>query len=161
MLRSFLLVTASAITFASPALSLSCLRPDVARSYGFAAEAEETYIVVHGRLTFDERRLPEAVGNDSPPSTVIKAHVSGKSLTQAGFTSAFDRDITLEVGCYGPWCAGASSGEDYLLFLRKDASGYTYMADPCGSLGFAAPTSEMLNQVEQCMKGGHCKPASR
>lgn len=161
MLKSIPLITAGLMSLASPALSLSCLQPDVARSYGYAAEAEETYIVVHGHLSFDEKRLPAAEGNDSPPSTKIKAHVSGTSLTQAGFTNAFDRDITLEVGCYGPWCAGAASGEDYLLFLRKDTSGYTYMADPCGSLGFARPTPEMLHQVEQCMKGGRCKPANR
>ncbi|MFK7939365.1 MAG: hypothetical protein AB8B82_08305 [Roseovarius sp.] len=149
------------MTLASPVLSLSCLPPDVVASYGTAAEAEERYIVVHGTLRFNQGLLPKAIGNDSPPSTRIKAHFSGKSLSQAGFINAFDRDITLDVACFGPWCAGASSGEEYLLFLRKDVTEYTYAADPCGRFGFARPTPEMLRQVTQCISGGPCSPSRR
>lgn len=44
----------------APALALGCLSYDVARVYERAADSEGTYGVVHGALTFDESRLPEA-----------------------------------------------------------------------------------------------------
>lgn len=152
---------AALMAVASPALSLSCMRPDVASSYSRAADAEESYLVVHGTLKFNESKLPKSSGNDSPPTTRIKAHMTGNALSQSGFNHPFDRDITLEVQCLGPWCGGAVSGIPYLAFIRKDGAGYTFAADPCGSLGFAKPTPKMLAQAEQCMNGGACKPGTR
>lgn len=159
MMKHTTLIAASLVALASPALALSCLQPDVARSYSMADEAEETYVVVRGTLSFNEARLPKANGNSSPASTKIKARFDGMSLTRQGFTKTFQNGITLDVGCLGPWCAGAASGEDYLLFLRKDGTRYTYAANPCGGYGFIRPTDEMLKQVQACMQGRRCEPA--
>jgi hypothetical protein len=144
------------LLFATPALSLSCMRPDVKYSFQQAAEAEETYIVARGTLTFSERKLPEAVGNDSPPQTLIPAHLKGWGLSDTGFNVEFDQDITLEVLCFGPWCGGAGSGKEYLVFLRKDNDGYTMIADPCASMVFQDPSTEMLDTVAACFKAGAC-----
>ena len=43
---------------AGPALALSCMAPDVAETYLRADAAEEAYVVVDGRIIFDESRLP-------------------------------------------------------------------------------------------------------
>ena len=51
-------VLALGLALGGPALALSCLPPDVAETYRRAAEAEEAYIVVQGRLEFDPARLP-------------------------------------------------------------------------------------------------------
>lgn len=147
---------------ATPALSLSCLPPDVARSYQRAAEAEEAYVVVSGVLRFDETRLPKAdmsAQQDTPPETKIPARITGMALTQSGFDHAFDREITLNVLCFGPWCGGAKPDIRYLGFLQKTDTGYELVADPCGSFAFAEPGDDMLHRVEQCFQGGPCKPA--
>lgn len=159
MIRSTILA-ATITVLATPAVSLSCLRPDVARSYKQAAEAEESYLVVHGTLTFDETELPEAVGNESPPGTRIRAQMAGKALSQSGFDHPFDRQITLDVRCFGPWCGGAASGIPYLAFVERGEDGYTLTVDPCGSLGFPEPTEDMLRQVKTCFDGGKCGPKS-
>lgn len=155
MIRLFCLVLA-ALTFATPALSLSCMRPDVTRAFTTAAESEDSYIVVTGQLRFQESKLPRAEGYDSPPSTRIPAQLTGMALTKSGFTMAFDRAITLDVLCFGPWCGGAGSGETYLAFLKREGDGYVMEADPCGSTVFQNPTEQMQRAVEQCYAGERC-----
>lgn len=160
MKRGFILSVMLAV-LASPAVALSCLRPDVVRSYHQAAGAEEHYVVVHGELRFDQSRLPDAELNDSPPSTRIAAKLSGHALSNGTFSHPFDRSIKLDVLCFGPWCGVAKSGVDYLAFLEVREGGYILKINPCGGQAFAEPTPEMLRQVEQCNAGGPCKTQTR
>ena len=146
---------------ATPALSLSCVRPDVANTYNFAAQADEKYVVVHGTLSFNKARLPQAAGNDSPPTTKIKARLTGKALSENGFDHPFDRPITLEVHCFGPWCGSAEPGAPYLGFVQHTTNGYVLAVDPCGGMGFSNPTNDMLKRVQSCFKGGACQPHSQ
>ena len=142
-----------------PALALSCLRPDVARTYTRAAEAEKSYVVVLGEVRFDEALLPETDGTQHDRRNVtIPARLEGVSLSKAGFTTPFARNITLEVACFGPWCGGAQSGAQYLAFLEKRGGRYVMIADPCGSWAFAKPTKAQVQQVERCMRGLDCAP---
>ena len=160
----------SGLPFA-PAQALSCLPHDVARTYEQAATSEETYIVVHGTLTFDESRLPETDWQHkqkTPPNTLIPARLEGKALTREGFNAPFDRSVTFNVQCLGPWCASAKTGTAYLAFLRKtdgppetggtSGPGYQLDINACGGMGFAAPTKQALETVVQCFQGGPCKP---
>ncbi len=155
MIRT-LAFSAAIAALATPALALSCLRPDVVQTYKRAAEAEESYSVVIGTIRFDESKLPKSVGNDSPPNTRIAARFQGKALTKSGFDMPFARNITLEVLCFGPWCGGAGSDETYLAFLKREETGYVMEADPCGGMLFQSPTEHMLDQVERCFTGGRC-----
>ncbi len=145
---------------AGPALSLSCLPVDVVTSFNDAAASEETYVVVHGTLEFDESKLPEVDMNrqdQTPPQTDIPARINGKSLSEAGFRADFDRPITLRAVCLGPWCGRAASGTDYLSFLQVTDDGYLLAVTPCGGFDFAEPTKAMLNTVTQCLKGETCQ----
>ena len=146
MIRTLAFAAAIA-ALATPALALSCLRPNVVQTYKRAAEAEESYSVVIGTIRFDESKLPKSVGNDSPPNTRIAARFQGKALTKSGFDMPFARNITLEVLCFGPWCGGAGSDEK---------TGYVMEADPCGGMLFQRPNERMLDQVERCFTGGRC-----
>ena len=144
---------------AGPALALSCLRPDVARTYNQASEAEQAYVVVSGALRFDETRLPENDGtNNDRRNVTIPARLEGTSLSRAGFTTPFARDITLEVRCFGPWCGGARSGVEYLVFLEKHGRKLVMVADPCGSWAFPEPSADQVRQVETCIGGLECAP---
>ena len=151
----------AATVLAGPALGLSCLPPDAARSFQQLDEAEETYVVVHGTLTFDASRLPEVTFSNQanpPTNTTIPAHLTGKSLSREGFQTPFDRDITLDVQCLGPWCGSAESGTQVLGFVERRQSGYVLTLDPCFSYSVIDPTDQMLEQVKSCMRGGPCEP---
>ena len=142
------------------AQALSCLRPSVARSFLGYDKAEETYIVVQGRLTFDESLLPRnSYGEVAPPQmTKVPAHLTGKSLNRSGFKVPFEQDLTLEVACFGPWCGGAKTGGEVLAFLRVDEGGYALDVNPCGGALFPEPRPDMLKTARTCLQGGRCQP---
>lgn len=155
------LTTTFMMLLAGPALALSCLPPDVARTYLKLQEARETYLVVHGTLTFDASGLPRTKSEyraDAPASTPIPARLTGEALSQEGFTTPFDRRITLDLRCLGPWCAGGRSGMEIMAFVKRGASGYAATLDPCYSTVFVDPTDQMLEQALSCMRGGDCEP---
>ncbi len=141
-----------------PALALSCLAPSIERSYAQFDAAEETYVVVHGRLTLDMSKLPKGMTTNPPPPRMT--HVSGKlrgsSLNASGFALPFEREVMLEVTCLGPWCGDAKSGEDVLAFVRKDANGYALRISPCGGTSFGEPSRAMLKRVTQCFTKKNC-----
>ncbi|MFK7835190.1 MAG: hypothetical protein AB8B60_03120 [Sulfitobacter sp.] len=141
-----------------PALALSCITPSVERSYAQFDAAEETYVVVHGRITFDPARLPKRrLQNGNPPrKSQIAGELKGYSLSKDGFVLPFDQAVTLEVFCLGPWCGSARNGEDTLAFVRKDQGGYTLAISPCGGTAFGAPKPALLKQVKGCMTKGNC-----
>lgn len=141
-----------------PALALSCLAPDVARSYGIFAAEPEPYVVVHGRLTLDARLLPKAkASNRKPPrGTEIPGKLQGTSLSKEGFKLPFEQDVTLRVRCLGSWCGTAQNGADVLAFVRKDADGYVINIGPCGGSVFTAPKPAMLKRVQRCMAKDAC-----
>tara|TARA_R100000935_G_scaffold24000_1_gene43397 strand:- start:33 stop:518 length:486 start_codon:yes stop_codon:yes gene_type:complete len=156
-------VLALGLVLAGPAVALSCFPQDVAETYRRAAEAAETYIVVHGRLSFDPARLPstDMIPQQKPAHTLIPARLTGQALTKGGFDQAFDRAITLDVQCFGPWCASAVPGTQYLGFLERRDGGYVLAVDPCGGMGHAEPTPAMLDKALRCLQGGACTAERR
>lgn len=154
MIRS--LLACAALAAGTQAAALSCMVPDVTAAYRTAQTAEERYLVVLGTLRFDEALLPRAIGNESPPRTPIPARLTGQALTGTGFDFAFDRPITLEVLCYGPWCGGAGSGIAYLAFLREGPERHVLSADPCGTMLFQDPSDESLATIAHCVRKGRC-----
>lgn len=138
------------------AAALSCLRPDVQRSYAEVDAAPESYVVVSGRLTFDPAALPRSHQKDTQPRTEVTAHLTGKSFGKDGFALPFERDIQMDVLCFGPWCGGVDTGAEVLAFIKRGAEGYTLEVSPCGGRVFANPMPKMLRQVEQCFAQGRC-----
>jgi hypothetical protein len=147
-----------------PALALSCMPHSLETSYVEAAEAEETYVVVQGRLTFDAQDLPEVDmqnQQDTPPMTMIDGRLEGMSMTRSGFDVPFEQDVTIALECYGPWCAQAQTGQDVLAFLRKDDDAYVIATNPCGGMLFTTPDAAMIDKVQACFAGETCEPESR
>lgn len=153
-----LLAVALSVLMPAQAMALSCLPSSVERSFGYAQDAEEQYVVVSGRLTFDERKLPKKTENpnDAPNLTRIPAKITGNMLSKAGFVTPFEQQITIELRCFGPWCGSANSGVDHLAFMKKTDMGYTLSVDPCYSAVFAKPTPKMLNSATACMNNAKC-----
>ncbi|SLN39858.1 hypothetical protein ROA7450_01899 [Roseovarius albus] len=146
-----------------PVLALSCLPPDVARTYNFAQESEDRFVVVYGELSFDEVKLPQTDWENqeaTPPDTFIPATLKGQSLDQTGFAKPFVQEITMNARCFGPWCAGGTSDLDYLAFLKETDEGYLLELDPCGGMAFVQPSKETLNKVKACFQGKSCNEDS-
>lgn len=158
--RTLTAATLAATLIAGQAQALSCIRPDVARSYTEAADTTVPYIVILGTLTHSSGPLPERDLTDpDPEEQSFPARFSGKALDSSGFGTDFSTRLTLELGCAGPWCAGLPdrSGE-ILAFVERRDSGYVLRMGPCGGNFFPVPTGVMINKVEACHTGGDCTP---
>lgn len=141
-----------------PALALSCVAPLVERTFHEAKEAAAEYLIVHGRLTLDQRKLPsDGTTHSNPPKmTMVPATLNGLSLNKSGFHVPFDQNITLEVACFGPWCGSVANGADVLAFVRRDNGHYALGINPCGGHVFAPAKPAQLKQAKQCFTGGVC-----
>ena len=141
-----------------PALALSCMPPSIEATFERAQTSTDAYVVVHGRLVVDKRKMPRShpTTQDAPEMTRIPATIIGRSLSDRGFKVPFEREITLEVACFGPWCGGIASGADVLAFIRRDDRGYALGITPCGGDVFVTPQAAMLKKVGQCFKQGQC-----
>lgn len=151
-----------AVFAATQASALSCRPFTVTDAFLEADHSRSDFVIVTGRLDFDKSLLPVVDMDrqqDTPPETDIPAVLTGRSLSRNGFVRPFSEEINLEVRCYGPWCASATSGAEYLAFLEKTRDGYVLSVNPCGGYGFAPVTREMKKQVTDCLNGLDCTPS--
>jgi hypothetical protein len=135
------------------------MRPDPIETFQRLSQAPESYFVLYGKLTFDETALPEGVSMDQfREPDPIDARFEGKGLTLDGFTNAYFSDVTLQIGCAGPWCGSARSGVEAVYFVEATAPPVTMQAGPCGGMIFEEPTDATLQMLSSCMQGGTCLP---
>ncbi len=155
-------VTAVSCLLAGPAQALSCLPADVALSYSFAAEAEATYVVLWGELTFTPLPLPPQPDdpNQPIPPKAVQAILTGMSLTSNGFSRPFDGPVLLDPVCWGPWCGGyPRAGVETVLFALQEDDRIRVELVPCGSTLHPNPAAEDIRRIETCHQGGPCDPA--
>jgi hypothetical protein len=140
---------------ASQAVALSCLPWSHLDAWAAAAESDRTYLVARGTLLFDEGDLPQTDWEDqaaTPPLTRVEAFFSGDQLGRNGFQRPLDAAVTLEVACYGPWCARLPAGVEIIVFLERREGALMLETNPCG--GFALPaTTEAERDLQACMRG--------
>lgn len=122
---------------ATPAMSLSCLRPDVVRLYEQARDADASYWLLRGQLVSDTPlATPQAQpdgrykDNTSASST---ARFQGKSLHRDGFRDAADTDVTVTVTCIAHWCGGVPLEEDLIMAIEVTETGPELLAPPCST----------------------------
>jgi len=157
-MRSVLLV-AALMGITGQAHALSCARPDPVETFHRLAQAEESYFVLYGQLTFDESTLPQGSSFEQlREPDPIAAQFEGKSLSRAGFVNDYASNVTLQIGCADPWCGSARSGVDAVYFVAATDTSVTMQAGPCGGMIFEEPTAATLNMLTTCMQGGACTP---
>ena len=134
---------------------MSCAPWDHLDAWAQASESDRLYLVARGTLLFDERDLPQVDWDDqaaTPPLTRVKAYFSGDQLGRNGFQRPFEGEVTLEVACYGPWCARVPAGAEIVAFIEMRDGALVLETNPCG--GFALPTSpEVERDLQRCMQG--------
>jgi len=143
----------------SPALALSCLPPDAVSLYEMARDSEERFVIVKGRVTpRGEVAIPKGKNGGGDAEATSPARMTGTSLTQDGFTAAFDRPVDLRVMCMGPWCAGAPSSDEIIAAVRLDGNDLVLDLDACFSSTVEA-TPEAAARLVTCHQGGACETA--
>lgn len=156
-MRTAAAAIAMAVCAAGPASALSCLAPDVASSFGWAAEAEEAYVVLHG--TFSFASPPSSLTGDinAPREVSYTATFMGEALGRSGFAPVGDLAVTVTHGCAAAWCGSLAADVPTIAFVEKQADSYALTVGPCGGQAFARPTQQMIQQIEACMRGDTCE----
>lgn len=144
---------------AGQASALSCMRPDVARSFHWAAEAEEAYSVFYGRFDFSTPPRTRRTPPITPTEHTVSARFSGQVLGIGGFQPTGLSEVTLHFTCLGSWCGSVTPREPMLAFAQRTADGYVVRVDPCFSTIFPDPSPDVIATVEACMRGEDCTPA--
>jgi hypothetical protein len=155
------LALAVLMTIPTAASALSCRPYNAIAAYHDAVKSDDAYVVAHGTLRFDETKLPKVDWQhqeDVKPHNFLSGRIDGQSLTRAGFTAQFERDIDISVQCHGPWCSGLTSGAEYLVYLKKVGDGYLLETNPCGGFAFQDPDRATLSKVTACLNGKRCDP---
>lgn len=153
------LLTVALVVFAGQAQALSCLRPDVARTFEWAAEAEESYVVLLGRFDFETPDL-RSDRNLNPQEVRSAARFSGQSLSVEGFQDNVPLDVTIVFSCLASWCGSMDqNNSDVLAFVERTPEGYVLSVGPCFDTVFDRVDATQIARVEACMRGEACEHA--
>lgn len=146
-----------AIALPFQAGALSCTQPDVAASFTAAVQSEARYTVLWGRFSFtqDTATAPTREGQAPDPFVV---HFQGQGLSANGFVDVSPRNITIAIGCAGPWCGSFAPETEALAFVERTADGDVLRVGPCAQWVFQDPSRADIAKVEACMHGDACDP---
>lgn len=133
---------------ADPAAALSCLRPDLDRSFGWADERPEPFVLALGSLVRTGPDTPDGPASDNPQGRVsysFPARFDGRLATAEGFTVERSFDMMVEVQCQSVWCGGHGLSDHGLYFFRQDGEdAHALEAGLCGGFFFDNPTEHLL-----------------
>lgn len=154
-MRRVLALAALSATLATQTAALSCMYPDVARTYARVAADDAPYVVLLGQFRFDPE--PFAPSLISPKPDAIPATFEGEYLGADGFVPAPPLDITLDFLCAGPWCGSLDpTATEILAFVRQTETGYVLTVSACNDTAFQNPSAQDIGRIEDCMRGGPC-----
>ncbi len=158
-MKTFLSTMITALVVAGQAQALSCMPADAARSFNWASNAEERYVILQGAFSFDFPKTEPVEDINNPPTVVLQSQFNGKYLTPDGFIDAPPLDVTVEFTCLGPWCGAMEADENVLAFVEQADSGYILRVEPCFST-VLEPSDRNLARVTSCMRGTGCEEAA-
>jgi len=156
---------------AAPLFALSCMPLDVASNYRFADRADDSYVIVRGRVTVEEQpwELGQEGSGDYPfQYKSYVAQFEGQAAGRRGFHAPFQQEIEFRQACR-LWpdinvCEdigiqeARQDDEDMIYFLRKTDDGYDFTTSDC-PWGMFPATRSNVRQVQACMSGGNFRPA--
>lgn len=147
-------------SLATPVWALSCLRPDIVRTYEMARDAEAGFWIVRGQIFADGPiAVPEPDANgrykdDARASTPVA--FAGLGLMTDGMYKSFAQNITLTITCLAHWCGSTPLDTDVFVAIEVKDTGPELVIDPCGSR-VVPYTEEGEERLLACVRDGVCE----
>ncbi|PIB26665.1 hypothetical protein BFP76_12315 [Amylibacter kogurei] len=149
--------------FAQSAHALSCMRPNIARSFNEFAQSDDIYVLGFGKITPTQKIIDPNKGKDGVAkheSYSVQASFSGRFMGKSGWGEPKTLPVRVEVQCLSIWCGGFPSGkQDAIAFFQKTKSGYVLNMGPCGGNYKASPTSQEQSILKSCFRNNKCSNA--
>jgi len=144
------------VALASQAAALSCIRPNLARSFNGYQQASETYVMGLGVL-IAKGVVPEYVRGQP---NKIPAWFKGVLLGSVDQSAEQTISVVVETTCLSVWCGGfPKTDKKMVAFLQKTSTGYRLSSNPCGGSFKVSPTSKEIRVLKKCLKEGKCSEA--
>lgn len=141
---------------ASQASALSCLPPNIARTFNQVNDAPDVYVMGLGVLTATGQIPKYKEGKPRHISAQFKAVFLGTS----GLSAEQDMAVTVDAICYASWCGGfPKTDEKMIAFLKKTGAGYRLESNPCDGHFKIAPSPKEIRLLQKCLKRGGCSEA--
>ncbi len=158
-MKSLSLALAACIGLSTPAWSLSCLRPDIVRTFEMARDSDAGFWIVQGELLPNgpiATPTPDKDGRyKENASATTAATFTGKGLQLDGSYAAFSRKIDVTIQCFAHWCGAAPLGTKVFAAIEVKDTGPELILDPCDSR--VVPYSNEANQrLLQCVQNNRC-----
>jgi len=139
------------------AAALSCIAPDIARTYLDVAASEKTYVVVHGTFSF-AKRPDRDPGDLTPEGEVFGSIFRGKLLTGVGFSEQVEAEVKINTTCAASWCGGFEPDTRYVAFIEQEGRNLNLLVDPCYRYVMKEPAPEVIATITACASGRECSP---
>lgn len=144
------------LALATQASALSCIPPNIARTFNDVHASSDVYVMGLGTLTA-KGRIPKYIEGQARH---IPAQFRGVLLGQSGQTKTQNLNVTLDAICYASWCGGfPKTDQQILVFLKKTQAGYRLESNPCSGDFKVSPTKKELRILKKCLKNGGCSKA--
>jgi hypothetical protein len=147
--------------FATPAVSLSCMRPNIAAGFNWAQDSNDTFVIAVGTLQQTSVLLePSETTQDGismPTPGAYGADMFAQFLSQDGLGEFYTVPIQVHEECVSQWC-GVFPPEDtkLVMILRQDGENLILDSSPCQGAYQSNPSRKAIRVLQACMKTGHC-----
>jgi hypothetical protein len=157
---------------AGSADALSCLRPNIARTFNDLSASDRSYFMALGHLEQTGKRIPMrsdppkvANGEEQPVLDIgipheVPARFSGKMFGATGLSDEITLDLKVDEICLASWCGSFPETDDEILvFIERTEVDYRLRSGPCEGDFKVAPTEAELALLQSCLKAGQCSKA--
>lgn len=160
----------AALSLPGQAMALSCLKPNMGRSFNERAADDQVWVLAEGQILADLPlqdllRLPPPGENGQMPVQETRTVSAGGSFVGrqlgAKTEAPLNDRIALSVECLSPWCgAFPPEGTPLLAFLKRTADGGLALEAGLCPRGFVErPSAAQVSALRNCLAKGSCGAA--
>ncbi|KAB7614652.1 hypothetical protein F9L33_08420 [Amylibacter sp. SFDW26] len=141
------------LALASQAAALSCVRPNIGRTFNNVAASKDIYVMGQGTLTATGK-IPKY---QQSVERQITTEFTGVFYGVSGALRERTVLVTVDTICFASWCGSfPKTDEKMIVFLKKSPSGYRLESNPCDGHFKIAPTIKEIRILQKCLKKGEC-----
>lgn len=146
------------ILFANTANALSCMSPNIARSFNWHADSDATYQVGLGILTPTEKIVvPKKTKRDIGVPYSIKAKFTGRMLGLSGLGKPTEFPLTVDITCAAHWCgAFPQQTAEAVVYIKRTDGNRSVSFGPCDWASDDLNVEKQINVLKKCLRKGRC-----
>lgn len=154
------------------AQALSCLRPNIARTFNDLNSSERNYVMALGvleqtgaRVAKGSKPVPDPDRPEQPVRDIgipheVPARFTGQMYGAAGLGAEQSLDVVVVEVCLASWCGSfPKTAQNVLVFIEQTEVDYRIRSGPCEGDFKLSPSQKELDILQSCLAAGQCSDA--